>query len=110
MGRMDPSHFLVAMTAPKITYDPYGNQTTVSGGASDIGYAGYFVSGYDLAAIIAADAAVGALTGLTDGLNLVAKAGINATVRATGEAYKEVELPLSNRTGRGLKTADKFTG
>jgi hypothetical protein len=25
-------------------------------------------------------------------------------------AYGELELPLSNRTGRGLKTADKFTG
>jgi hypothetical protein len=33
------------------TYDPYGNQTTVSGTASDIGYAGYFthvVNGPDL--------------------------------------------------------------
>jgi len=28
--------------ASQYTYDPYGNQTTVSGSASDIGYAGYF--------------------------------------------------------------------
>jgi RHS repeat-associated protein len=36
--------------ASQYTYDPYGNQTTVSGTASDIGYAGYFahaVSGLD---------------------------------------------------------------
>jgi RHS repeat-associated protein len=36
--------------ASQYTYDPYGNQTTVSGNASDIGYAGYFthaVSGLD---------------------------------------------------------------
>jgi hypothetical protein len=28
--------------ASQYTYDPYGNQTTVRGTASDIGYAGYF--------------------------------------------------------------------
>jgi RHS repeat-associated protein len=36
--------------ASQYTYDPYGNQTTVSGTTSDIGYAGYFthaVSGLD---------------------------------------------------------------
>jgi RHS repeat-associated protein len=36
--------------ASQYTYDPYGNQTTVSGIASDIGYVGYFthaVSGLD---------------------------------------------------------------
>jgi RHS repeat-associated protein len=38
--------------ASQYTYDPYGNQTVVSGSASDIGYAGYFthaVSGLDFA-------------------------------------------------------------
>jgi RHS repeat-associated protein len=37
--------------ASQYTYDPYGNQTTVSGITSDIGYAGYFthaVSGLDV--------------------------------------------------------------
>jgi RHS repeat-associated protein len=44
--------------AVQYTYDPYGNQTTVSGSASDIGYAGYFthaVSGLDFAMFRAYD-------------------------------------------------------
>jgi RHS repeat-associated protein len=46
--------------ASQYTYDPYGNQTTVSGSASDIGYAGYFyhaVSGLDFAMYRAYDPA-----------------------------------------------------
>jgi RHS repeat-associated protein len=46
--------------ASQYTYDPYGNQTIVSGSASDIGYAGYFyhaVSGLDFALYRAYDPA-----------------------------------------------------
>jgi RHS repeat-associated protein len=46
--------------ASQYTYDPYGNQTTVSGSASDIGYAGYFThaaSGLDFAMYRAYDPA-----------------------------------------------------
>jgi len=35
------------------------------------------------------DGAIGGLTGLTDGLNLVARVGTNAAINAVGEAYKE---------------------
>jgi hypothetical protein len=53
--------------------------------------------GYDLMNHILEDASIGGLTGLTDGLNLIAapglnlaaRAGLNAAISGIGEAYKE---------------------
>jgi RHS repeat-associated protein len=69
------------------TYDPYGNQTTVSGSASDIGYAGYFThtaSGLDFAMYRAYDPAHARWLnrdpiGEAGGANLYAYAGGNPT-------------------------------
>jgi RHS repeat-associated protein len=81
--------------ASQFTYDPYGNRTTVSGTASDIGYAGYFshaVSGLDFTLYRAYDPTHARWLNRDP---IGESGGINLYAYATGN-------PISNRDPTGL--------
>jgi RHS repeat-associated protein len=90
--------------ASEYSYDPYGNQTIVSGSASDIGYAGYFyhtVSGLEFALYRAYDPTHARWLnrdpiGEAGGLNLYAYVGGNPITDADPSGLCSPQQPCSD--------------